>query len=72
MVDPGSGEQTNKRGNFYGETGYSDEYANTISGSISGSGTISFDSGIFKLINLSKVSGISFSNAYGGLVYESA
>ena len=55
-----------------GASEYNDEYAHTISGAISGNGTIVFSSGIFKLSDGTTADGVAFSENGGGLVYNYA
>ena len=59
----------------YGEdntANYSDSYAQTLSGDISGSGTICLDSGIYIIPAGTTLSSVSFSTDAGGLLYDYA
>ncbi len=59
----------------YGEdntANYSDSYAQTLSGDISGSGTICLDSGIYIIPAGTTLSSVGFSTDVGGLLYDYA
>ena len=55
-----------------GESEYDDRFAQTISGTISGNGTVVFGSGIFIITEGTKAEGVTFSTKGGGLVYNYA
>ena len=55
-----------------GASDYDDQFAQTITGTIGGSGEIWFGSGIYQLREISKGDGVSFSSKGGGLVYDYA
>lgn len=56
----------------YSDGSYDDSYQSTISGSVTGSGTITFSSGIFALASGMTLNGVTISQSGGGIVYDYA